>query len=63
MNQQNSLQRRQMPIELVNEMFASMAFGNAFGLLAKMPNGLLARNVQKMIDGIKEVKIYGNYKF
>jgi len=44
-----------MPAELLNELFSAMPFGNAFGLLAKMPNGLLARNVQKMINGIKEV--------
>ena len=47
--------RRGMPAELINELFASMQFENAFGLLAKMPNGLLAKNVQKMLNGIKEV--------
>jgi len=44
-----------MPIELMNELFAAMLFENAFRLLTKMPNGLLARNVQNMINGIKEV--------
>jgi hypothetical protein len=44
-----------LPVELLNELFASMPFENAFGLLAKMANGLLARNVQKMINIIKEV--------
>ena len=55
MNQQNSIQHRVLPTELLNEFFASMPMENAFGLLAKMPNGLLARNVQNMINGIKEV--------
>jgi hypothetical protein len=36
-----------MPSELLNELFASMSLENAFGFLAKMPNGLLARNVEK----------------
>ena len=45
-----------LPAELANEIFASMPLENAFGLLAKMPNGLLARNVQKIINDIKMVK-------
>jgi len=45
-----------MPAELLNELYGSLPFENAFGLLAKMPNGLLARNVQKMISGIKMVE-------
>ena len=55
MNQQNYAKRRGMPTELINELFSAMQFENAFGLLAKMPNDLLARNVQKMISDIKEV--------
>jgi hypothetical protein len=39
-----------------------MPFQNAFGLLAKMPNGLLARNAQKMIIGIKEVELENQNK-
>jgi hypothetical protein len=39
----------------VNELFSSLPLENAFGLLDKMPNGLLARNIQKMINGIKMV--------
>ena len=50
-------QRRRMPSELLNELFASLPFENAFGLLAKMPNGLLAINVQKMISDIREVNL------
>jgi hypothetical protein len=42
----------------LNELLGSLPLENAFGLLAKMPNGLLARNVQKMINAIKEVKYY-----
>jgi hypothetical protein len=45
-----------MPTELLNELFGSLPLENAFGFLAKMPNGLLARNVQKMINCIKEVE-------
>jgi len=45
-----------MPSELMNELFGSLPFENAFGLLAKMPNGLLARNVQKMLRSIKMVE-------
>jgi hypothetical protein len=44
-----------LPTELLNELFGSMPFRNAFGLLTKMPNGLLARNAQKMANGIKKV--------
>jgi hypothetical protein len=46
---------RPLAIELKNELFSSMPLENAYSLLAKMPNCLLARNVQKMINGIKEV--------
>jgi hypothetical protein len=42
----------------MNEMFGSFPFENAFVLLAKMPNGLLARNVQKMVNSIKEVQYF-----
>jgi hypothetical protein len=45
-----------MPVELMNELFCSLPLENAFGLLVKMPNGLLARNIQKMINSIKMVK-------
>jgi len=41
----------------MNEMFSSMPLEETFELLAKMPNGLLAKNVQKMIEGIKEVNL------
>ena len=58
MNQQNYIRHRSLPAELMNELFASMPLENAFGLMAKMPNGLLARNVQKMINGIKEVNYF-----
>jgi hypothetical protein len=51
----SSIRRRALPAELFNELFVSMPLENAFGLLAKMPNGLLARNLEKMINGIKEV--------
>jgi hypothetical protein len=40
----------------MNELFGSLPLKNAFGLLAKMPNVLLAGNVQKMINGIKMVE-------
>jgi hypothetical protein len=52
------MNRKGIPAELLNELLGSLPLENAFGLLAKMPNGLLARNVQKMINGIKEVKYY-----
>jgi len=45
-----------LPVELLNELFGSLPFENAFGLMAKMPNGVLAKNVQKMINGIKMVE-------
>jgi hypothetical protein len=40
----------------VNELFGSLPLKNAFGLLVKMPNGLLARNLLKTINGIKMVE-------
>jgi hypothetical protein len=52
------MNRKGMPAELMNELFGSLPFGNAFVLLAKMPNGLLARNVQKMINDIKMVEYF-----
>jgi hypothetical protein len=45
-----------MPAELLNELFGSLPMENAFHILTKMPNGLLARNFQKMINGTKKVK-------
>jgi hypothetical protein len=56
-NQRNLWKVRALPAELLNELFGSLPLENAAGLLAKkMPNGLLARNVQKMVDGIKKVE-------
>jgi hypothetical protein len=56
MSQQNNNRHCGLPVELMNELFAAMPFKNAFGLLAKKSNGLLARNVHKMINGIKMVQ-------
>jgi hypothetical protein len=50
------MSRKEMPAELLNELFGVLSLENSFGLLAKIPNGLLARNVQKMINCIKEVE-------
>jgi hypothetical protein len=52
------MNRKGMPAELLNELFGSLSLENAFVLLAKMPNGLLARNVLKMINGIKMVEYF-----
>jgi len=51
------IQRRTLPAELLNELFSSLELKNGFRLLAKMPNNLLAGNVQKMINSIKMVQI------
>jgi hypothetical protein len=52
--------RRGLPNELINEFFGSMPLKNAYGLLAKLSNGLLAKNIQKLMTAIKEVKYTEN---
>lgn len=52
-----SIQRHGLPAELFNELFVSMPLENAFELLTKLPNGILARNVLKMVNGIKDVNL------
>jgi hypothetical protein len=52
------MNRKGLSAELLNELYGSMPLENAFCLLAKLSNGLLTRNVQKMISSIKLVE-YG----
>jgi hypothetical protein len=46
----SSIFHRGLPAELLNELFAALPLENAFTLLTKMPNVLLARNIQKMTN-------------
>lgn len=52
-----------MPNELLNEIFGSFPLKKAFWILAKIPNSLLRRNVEKMLKSVEEVNYQVFKKF